>query len=80
MRSHFTTLILAFASDDNEMLRILEETFLNLRKSSLLVSLKKCDLGVTKLVYLGFEINKDGYSADPKKVAGIVNAKLPTVG
>ena len=70
MRSHFTTLILAFASDDNEMLRILEETFLNLRKSGLLVNLKKCDLGVTKLVYLGFEINKDGYSADPKKVAG----------
>ena len=51
--------------------------FLNLRKSGLLVNLKKCDLGVTKLVYLGFEINKDGYSADPKKVAGIVNARLP---
>ena len=69
--------ILVFASDDNEMLRILEETFLNLRKSGLLVFLRKCDLGVTKLVYLGLEINKDGYSADPKKVAGIVNAKIP---
>lgn len=69
--------ILAFASDDDDMLRILEETFLNLRKAGLTINLKKCDFNVEKLVYLGFEVDKDGYRADPLKIAGITKVQLP---
>ena len=43
----------------------------------MLINLEKCEFGVDKLTYLGFEMDKTGYRPDPRKMESIKNMKMP---
>ena len=60
--------VLAYATTENDMFRILTEAFENLRESGMLVNLAKCNFHVQKITYLGFEITPEGYSICPDKI------------
>lgn len=70
--------ILGYAKDHNEMLRILEHSFSILRDAGLSVHLQKCEFGVEKLVYLGFELDGQGYRPDPAKTKAILECPPPS--
>ena len=69
--------LLCHAKTHADMLRILEEVFESLRKAGLELNLEKCTWGASSLVYLGFKIDKNGYTASPDNVRTITNAREP---
>ena len=69
--------LLAHAKTHSDMLEILKDVFSNLRSSGLKINLQKCSFGAENLVYLGFNINKDGYSPSPANIRTITNTKEP---
>ena len=69
--------VLAYATTENDMFRILTEAFQNLRESGMLVNLAKCNFHVKKITYLGFEITPEGYSICTDKIKAITNVILP---
>ena len=69
--------VLAYGTSHQDMLRILKEAFQNLKDSGMLLNLEKCQFGVGKLTYLGFEIDKDGFRADPTKSEAITKVQEP---
>ena len=42
----------------------------------MLINLEKCEFGVSKLTYLGFEMDKTGYRPDPRKMKSILEMKI----
>ena len=70
--------VLSYAKDHTEMLKTLEEAFKNLIESGMKINIEKCQFGIDKLTYLGFEINKDGYKPDPVKSEGITKVHEPS--
>ena len=70
--------VLAYSKDHTEMLRTLDEALSNLTKSGMKINLDKCQFGVEKLTYLGFELNKDGFKPDPIKSEAITKVKPPS--
>ena len=51
---------------------------MNLKESGMLLNLEKCQFGVSKLTYLGFEIDKDGFRGDPIKSEAITKVQDPS--
>ena len=70
--------VLSYAKDHTEMLNTLEEAFKNLIDSGMKINIEKCQFGINKLTYLGFEISKDGYKPDPVKSEGITKVVEPS--
>ena len=69
--------VLAYSKDHKEMLRTLDEALENLSKSGMKINIEKCQFGIDKLTYLGFEISKDGFKPDPVKSKGITQVNEP---
>ena len=69
--------LLCHAKTHKDMLRILKNVFKKLRESNLKINLEKCKLGADNLIYLGFNINKDGYSPSPANIRTVTNTKEP---
>ena len=70
--------VLAYSKDHNEMLRTLDEAMKNLIDSGMKINISKCQFGIKKLTYLGFELDKDGYRPDPIKSEGITKVNEPS--
>ena len=70
--------VLAYSKDHKEMLTTLELSLKNLINSGMKINLEKCQFGVDKLTYLGFELNKEGYKPDPIKSEGITKVVEPS--
>ena len=70
--------VLAYSKDHKEMLRTLDEALENLAKSGMKINIEKCQFGIEKLTYLGFEISKDGFKPDPVKSEGITKVNEPS--
>jgi hypothetical protein len=49
-----------------------------LREHQLYAKLSKCEFWIDEVKFLGHIINKEGLTMDPKKVADILNWKVPT--
>jgi hypothetical protein len=65
-------------SDKKEThIQYLQETFKNLRKSSLKLNPDKCIFGIKKGKMLDYLVSARGIEANPKKIAAIVNMKPP---
>ena len=70
--------VLAYSKDHDEMLNTLDEALKNLIKAGMKINLDKCQFGVEKLTYLGFELNKDGFKPDPMKSEAITKVNPPS--
>ena len=70
--------ILAYSKDHNEMLKTLDEAMKNLIDAGMKINIEKCQFGIKKLTYLGFELDKDGYRPDPLKSEGITKVHEPS--
>jgi hypothetical protein len=56
--------VLAYSKDHKDMLRTLDEAMKNLISSGMKINIDKCQFGIDKLTYLGFELDKHGYKPD----------------
>ena len=70
--------VLAYSKDHKEMLRTLDQALENLSQSGMKINIEKCQFGIEKLTYLGFEISKDGFKPDPVKSEGITKVNEPS--
>ena len=70
--------VLAYSKDHTEMLTTLDEALNNLTESGMKINLEKCQFGIEKLTYLGFELNKDGFKPDPINSEGITKVNYPS--
>ena len=70
--------VLAYSKTHGEMLKTLDEALKNLISSGMKLNLEKCQFGIDKLTYLGFELNKDGIKPDPAKAEGITKVVEPS--
>ena len=70
--------VLYYAKDHTEMLKTLDKAFKNLIDSGMKINIEKCQFGIDKLTYLGFEISKNGYQPDPVKSEGITKVHEPS--
>jgi hypothetical protein len=70
--------VLAYSKDHTEMLTTLDEALNNLTESGMKINLDKCQFGIEKLTYLGFELNKDGFKPDPINSEGITKVNYPS--
>ena len=69
--------IIAASVTFEEMCGTLTEVFSRLRKASLRLNPKKCDLFMTNIRFLGMILSKDGISVDPEKTAAVRNMPMP---
>ena len=70
--------VLAYSKNHKEMLKTLEDAFKNLIESGMKINIDKCQFGIEKLTYLGFELDKNGYKPDPVKSEGITKVNEPS--
>ena len=70
--------VLAYSKDHNEMLETLSEALGNLTRAGMKLNLDKCQFGVRKLTYLGFELNQEGFKSDPIKSEAITKVNPPS--
>ena len=69
--------VLTYSKNHDEMLKTLDEAFKNLIGAGMKINIDKCQFGIDKLTYLGFELDKDGYKPDPIKSEGITKVMEP---
>ena len=69
--------ILLYNKSHADHLITLEESLSAIQDSGMLINLEKCEFGVSKLTYLGFEMDKTGYRPDPRKMKSILEMKMP---
>jgi hypothetical protein len=65
-------------SQEEEHADHLKMVLQRLREHQLYAKLSKCEFWIDEVLFLGHIINKDGLVVDPKKVADILNWKVPT--
>ena len=70
--------VLAYSKTHSEMLQTMDEALQNLSDSGMKINIDKCQFGIPKLTYLGFELSKDGYKPDPVKSEGITKVYQPS--
>jgi hypothetical protein len=70
--------ILIYSQSDEEHVNHLKMILQRLREHQLYAKLSKCEFWINEVLFLGHIINKDGLAVDPKKVAYIMNWKVPT--
>ncbi|XP_022032914.1 uncharacterized protein LOC110934027 [Helianthus annuus] len=64
------------SSEEKQMLADIEETFQRLREYNIKLNPKKCSFGVEEGKFLGVVVTRDGFKANPEKVAAI--ARMPS--
>ncbi|XP_022014008.1 uncharacterized protein LOC110913490 [Helianthus annuus] len=62
--------------EEKQMLEDIEETFQRLREYNIKLNPKKCSFGVEEGKFLGVVVTRDGFKANPEKVAAI--ARMPS--
>lgn len=79
---HFTFVylddILIFSRSEAEHQSHLRQVFERLREYGLVISLSKCQFGVSDIDFLGHRVNKHGITPLEKKVQAIINFQKPT--
>ena len=58
-------------------IKVLQQTFANLREANLKLNPEKCTFGVQKGKILGCIVSAKGIDLNPKKVQAILNTKVP---
>ena len=69
--------ILCHAKSHDEGIRALRKIFLRLRQYGLKVNPRKCEFGLSKVNFLGFELNKDGIMPGKTKSLAIMQFPIP---
>ena len=69
--------ILVFSESESEHLRTVEEVCKRLSENDLTVSLKKCMFGVSKIEFLGYQLDSEGIVPLPKKLQAIAQFPVP---
>jgi hypothetical protein len=69
--------ILVYSQNEQEHEEHLRKVRQRLRDCQLYVQLSKCEFWISKILFLGHIINRDGLAVDPKKVAVILDWKAP---
>ena len=69
--------ILCHAKSHDEGIRALRKIFLRLRQYGLKVNPRKCEFGLSKVNFLGFELNKDGIMPGKTKSLAIMQFPVP---
>ena len=70
--------ILLYNQTFKKHIETLEEALSVIEKSGMLINVEKCEFAVSKITYLGFEMDKDGYRPDKRKMKCITEMKSPT--
>jgi hypothetical protein len=70
--------ILIYSQSEEEHADHLNMVLQRLREHQLYAQLRKCEFWIDEVLFLGHIINEDGLAVDPKKVADILNWKVPT--
>ncbi|XP_022014162.1 uncharacterized protein LOC110913648 [Helianthus annuus] len=71
--------LLAFETpgEEKQMLEDIEETFQKLKEYNIKLNPKKCSFGVEEGKFLGVVVTRDGFKANPEKVAAITRMPSP---
>ena len=69
--------IIVFSKTFEEHLLRLRNVFERLRQANLKIQPNKCRFGTNKVIYLGFELSKDGFKPDPNKTQAIEKMESP---
>jgi hypothetical protein len=69
--------ILIYSQNEEEHEEHLKMVLQRLREHQLYAKLSKCEFWISKVLFLGHIINRDGLAVDPKKVADILDWKAP---
>jgi hypothetical protein len=70
--------ILVYSQSEEEHVDHLKMVLQRLWEHQLYAKLSKCEFWINEVIFLGHIINKDGLAVDLKKVANILNWKVPT--
>jgi hypothetical protein len=73
----FIDVILVYSQNEQEHEEHLRKVLQRLRDCQLYAKLSKCEFWISKVLFLGHIINRDGLAVDPKKVAAIMDWKAP---
>jgi hypothetical protein len=69
--------ILIYSQSEEEHVDHLRMVLQRFREHQLYAKLSNCEFWINEVLFLGHIINKDGLVVDPKKVADILNWKVP---
>lgn len=70
--------ILIFSSTMSQHLEHLRDVLKVLRQEKLFAALKKCEFGVSEVLFLGYVVSATGLKVDPKKIEAIASWPIPT--
>ena len=70
--------IIVYGKRKAEHDRNLRNVFIRLRESNITLNRKKCEFNCTELKFYGFIFSDKGMTADPAKVASIIQLEKPT--
>ena len=70
--------IIVYGKTKAEHNRNLINVFVRLRESNITLNRKKCEFNCTELKFYGFIFSEKGMTADPEKVASIIQLEKPT--
>jgi hypothetical protein len=69
--------ILVYSQNEQEHEEHLRKVLQRLQDCQLYAKLSKCEFWISKVLFLGHILNRDGLAVDPKKVAAILDWKAP---
>ena len=69
--------ILCYNKTFDEHLSTIDEALTLIEDSGMLINVEKCEFAVSKITYLGFEMDKFGYRPDSRKMKCITEMKAP---
>jgi hypothetical protein len=69
--------ILIYSQNEQKHEEHLRKVLQRLRDCQLYAKLSKCEFWISKVMFLGHIINREGLAVDPKKVAAIMDWKAP---
>src|SRR4051812_6348407 len=69
--------ILVFSKTFEQHLTDLDDVFSRLRDNGISLKAKKCEFCIDKIIYLGFQLSKEGIAPDPLKIKAVENMPLP---
>jgi Reverse transcriptase (RNA-dependent DNA polymerase) len=64
--------ILVYSQDEEQHIEDVKDVLLALRKARLWLKPKKCHFHKTEVTFLGYIVNTEGISIDPKKVTTVL--------
>ena len=70
---------LVYSKNKEEHEKLLRVVLQTLKEHQLFAKLKKCELWLNQISFLGHVVSKDGISVDPRKVEAVLNWKRSTI-